>query len=114
DLIGWKRAGGSVPDLLDHITVQHHRNVGTTAAPRLEKDGVSVIGFKSYDQGPAKWQGDTLDFGWFYDEPPFAPYTAGLTPTNASGGIGWITMTPLQGIPPLMQSFLDECGGIPD
>ena len=51
--------------MLDHVSVQHHRNVGTQAAPRYEPDGISVIGFKSYDQGRAKWQGATLDFVWF-------------------------------------------------
>ena len=26
--------------------------------------GWSSLGFKSYDQGRAKWQGETLDFVW--------------------------------------------------
>jgi len=113
DLVGWKRAAGSVPDLLDHVTVQHHRNVGTFAEPRLEKDGISVLGFKSYDQGRAKWQGATLDFVWFDEEPPEDVYVEGLSRTNATGGIVWLTFTPLKGMSAVVQAFVDECG-IPD
>ena len=32
--------------------------------------GNSTLGFKSYDQGRTKWQGETLDFVWFDEEPP--------------------------------------------
>ena len=42
--------------------------------------GNSTLGFKSYDQGRTKWQGETLDFVWFDEEPPQ------LTRTNATGG----------------------------
>jgi phage terminase large subunit-like protein len=113
DLLEWSRASG-VPNLLDSVTVQHYRNLGTAAEPRFEKDGVSVLGFKSYDQGRAKWQGATLDFVWFDEEPPEDVYVEGLTRTNASGGIVWLTFTPLQGYTALVQSFIDACGGIPD
>src|SRR5919197_1553132 len=83
---------------------------GTPAAPRWEKDGISVLGIKSYDQGRPKWQGATLDFVWFDEEPPEDVYVEGLSRTNATGGIVWITMTPLQGMTALLQSFYDECG----
>ena len=111
DVLGWKRASGGVPNLLDHVTVQHHRNVGTDAAPVWQKDGASVLGFKSYDQGRAKWQGATLDFVWFDEEPPEDVYIEGLSRTNATGGIVWLTLTPLQGMTALLQSFHDACGG---
>ena len=32
--------------------------------------GISVIGFKSCDQGREKFQGSSLDFVWFDEEPP--------------------------------------------
>ena len=51
DLIDWSRAGGGVPDLLDSVVVQHWRNTANDPdRPRWEKDGVSTLGFKSYDQ----------------------------------------------------------------
>ena len=110
DIADWKRASGAVPNLLDHVTVRHHRNAGSDDAPVWVPDGISVLGFKSYDQGRAKWQGATLDFVWFDEEPPEDVYIEGLTRTNATGGIVWITMTPLQGMTALLQSFYDECG----
>jgi phage terminase large subunit-like protein len=113
DLLEWSRAAG-VPNLLDSVSVQHYRNVGSNEQPRFEKDGVSVLGFKSYDQGRAKWQGATLDFVWFDEEPPEDVYVEGLTRTNATGGIVWLTFTPLNGMTALVQSFIDACGGIPD
>jgi phage terminase large subunit-like protein len=113
DLIGWARASVGVPNLLDHIRVQHYRNVGTEAEPRWEKDGVSVLIFKSYDQGRAKWQGATLDFVWFDEEPPIDVYIEGLSRTNATGGMVFLTFTPLKGLTEVVQMFIDECG-IPD
>jgi phage terminase large subunit-like protein len=114
DLLEWSRAGGGVPNLLDSVTVQHYRNAGSIAEPCFEKDGVSVLGFKSYDQGRAKWQGATLDFVWFDEEPEEDVYVEGVTRTNATGGIVWLTFTPLKGMTAVVQSFLDACGGIPD
>ena len=36
--------------------------------------GISVIGFKSCDQGREKFQGTSLDFVWFDEEPPYDIY----------------------------------------
>ena len=49
-------------------------------------------------RGRQKWQGETLDFVWFDEEPPFDIYMEGLTRTNASNGIVWLTFTPLLGM----------------
>ena len=75
--------------------------------------GVSTIIFKSYDQGREKWQGDTIDFVWF-DEEPSDPgiYTEGITRTNAGdegrGGIAFMTFTPLLGMSEIVHRFLLE------
>ena len=113
DLLGWARASVGVPNLLDHVRVQHHRNVGTEAEPVYDTDGISVLSFKSYDQGRAKWQGETLDLVWFDEEPPYDVYIEGLSRTNATGGIVYCTFTPLKGFTELVQAFIDECG-MPD
>ena len=34
----------------------------------------------AFDQGRTKWQGETLDFVWFDEEPPRDIYFEGLTP----------------------------------
>lgn len=72
--------------------------------------GLSMIGFKSYDQGRQKWQGETLDFVWLDEEPPMDIYMEALTRTNATGGIVWLTFTPLLGPTEVVNSFVDECG----
>ena len=68
------------------------------------------MGFKSYDQGREKWQGETLDFVWFDEEPPQDVYIEGLTRTNATRGMTYLTFTPLKGISDVVHSFIGECG----
>ena len=69
-----------------------------------------MLGFKTYDQGRTKWQGETLDFVWFDEEPPQDVYIEGLTRTNATGGMVYLTFTPLKGISDVVHSFINECG----
>lgn len=94
DLIECKRASGGVPDCVDTITVRH------------VSGGTSRLTFKTYDQGRERWQGETLNFVWFDEEPPPAIYTEGLTRTNATGGIAWMTFTPLMGMSDVVRRFL--------
>jgi phage terminase large subunit-like protein len=75
-----------------------------------ERDGLSTLTFKSYDQGRTKWQGETLHFVWFDEEPPPDLYTEGLTRTNATDGIVWLTFTPLKGMSEVVMQFKD-CEG---
>jgi phage terminase large subunit-like protein len=72
--------------------------------------GNSTLGFKSYDQGRERWQGETLDFVWFDEEPPLDVYMEGLTRTNATGGMVYMTFTPLLGMSDVVMMFLQECG----
>jgi phage terminase large subunit-like protein len=51
------------PDLLDSIKVMH------------VSGGVSVIGLKSYQRGRESFQGETLDYLWFDEEPPADIFT---------------------------------------
>ncbi|MCL2755920.1 MAG: terminase family protein [Firmicutes bacterium] len=59
--------------------------------------GISKIGFKSCDQGREKFQGTSLDWVWFDEEPPEDIYEECLLRTLDRGGIVWGTMTPLKG-----------------
>jgi phage terminase large subunit-like protein len=70
--------------------------------------GISTLGFKSYDQGREKWQGETLDVVWFDEEPPLDIYSEGLTRTNATGGIVILTFTPLRGLSDVVRMFLSD------
>ena len=67
--------------------------------------GLSTLTFKSYDQGRRKWQGETLDFVWFDEEPPEEIYIEGKTRVNATGGMVWLTLTPLNGLSAVVFSF---------
>jgi phage terminase large subunit-like protein len=84
------------PDLLDSIKVSHISG------------GVSVIGLKSYQRGRESFQGETLDYLWFDEEPPADIYTEGLTRTNINQGPVWVTFTPLLGMSETVRRFLLE------
>ena len=59
--------------------------------------GESRIGFKSCDQGREKFQGTSLDWVWFDEEPPEDIYEECLLRTLDKSGDIWGTMTPLKG-----------------
>ena len=77
----------SSPDggVIDYITV---KNVF---------GGVSRLGFKSADQGREKFQGASLDFVWFDEEPPQDVYRECVMRVMDRKGEIWGTMTPLKG-----------------
>lgn len=94
-IVETKTAPG-VADALDHVKVKHVTG------------GVSLLYFKTYEQGREKWQGETLDVVWFDEEPPQDIYMEGLTRTNATGGIAFMTFTPLLGMSNVVRRFLME------
>ena len=60
--------------------------------------GTSRIGFKSCDQGREKFQGASLDFVWFDEEPPFDIYLECKMRVLDRCGDIFGTMTPLKGL----------------
>ncbi len=60
--------------------------------------GISVIGFKSCDQGREKFQGSSLDFVWFDEEPPKDVYDECRMRVVDKRGDVFGTMTPLKGL----------------
>ncbi|MBQ9485414.1 MAG: terminase family protein [Clostridia bacterium] len=60
--------------------------------------GVSVIGFKSCDQGREKFQGSSLDYVWFDEEPPKDVYEECRMRVIDKNGDIFGTMTPLKGL----------------
>lgn len=60
--------------------------------------GTSVIGFKSCDQGREKFQGTSLDFVWFDEEPPKDIYEECRMRIIDRKGDIFGTMTPLKGM----------------
>ncbi len=60
--------------------------------------GLSKIGFKSCDQGREKFQGTSLDYVWFDEEPSFDIYTECKMRVLDRCGDIFGTMTPLKGL----------------
>lgn len=96
DAITHTKPARGVPNLIDTVRVQH------------ESGGESQLAFKFYEKGRERLQGETLDFVWFDEEPPEDIYTEGLSRTNATGGIVWVTFTPLKGMSNVVRRFLME------
>ena len=55
-----------------------------------------------------KWQADTIDIVAMDEEPPMDIYTEALTRTNATGGIVFVTFTPLLGMSQVVKRYLTE------
>lgn len=87
-----KRARG-VPDAVETILIKH------------ESGETSQIGFKSYKDGREAWQAETLDFIWYDEEPPEDIYTEGVTRTNNTKGVVFLTFTPLLGMSNVVMRF---------
>lgn len=94
-IIDWSPSRG-VADLMDTIEVKHVTG------------GTSQITLKSYEKGREKWQAETLDWVWFDEEPDPEIYTEGVTRTNATKGMVWLTFTPLKGMSGVVKRFLLE------
>ena len=85
-----------VTDAYDTIQVKH------------VSGGVSVLRFKSYEQGREKFQGETIDFFWGDEEPDEKVYSEMLTRITATKGMGYITFTPLKGMSRVVTRYLNE------
>src|SRR5215831_53302 len=96
DALGELVTARGIADLLDTIKVNH------------VSGGQSIIGLKSYLSGREKFQGETLDWVWFDEEPPADIYTEGLTRTNIGNNPVWMTFTPLLGMSEVVRRFLQE------
>lgn len=90
-------ARGAVADAYDTIQVYHH----TKGA----RDGVSTGQFKSYEQGRKKFQGKTNDWNWWDEEPDQDIYEEGNSRWSATGGMSWMTFTPMQGRTHIVETF---------
>lgn len=89
----WSRG---VAEAVDTILIKH------------KSGGWSTLQFKSYEQGRLKWQGASVDFLWFDEEPPYEVYSEGKTRTNATKGICILTFTPLLGMSTVVKRFLEK------
>lgn len=93
-------ARGAVDGAYDNVKVRHFTN-GLA-------DGVSIVFFKSYEQKRRKFQGSTIDGVWWDEEPDQDIYTEGNARWSATGGMSWMTFTPLRGMSGVVKRFLYE------
>jgi phage terminase large subunit-like protein len=102
DIIGKPTAGG-VPESVDTIRIKHYDAKG-------KHDGISVLGFKNYEQDRESFQGTQKSI-WCDEEAPMAIYTEALTRTLSTkpgepNGLMLCTFTPLLGITEVVRSFI--------
>jgi phage terminase large subunit-like protein len=79
-----------------------------TARIRHKSGGVSLIGFKSYDQGRKKFQGTAKHVVWLDEEPPEDVYDECLVRLMTLSGLMLCTFTPLLGLSKVALRFLPE------
>jgi len=99
---------GSIPkaDIGDISTGRGISGAIDTASIKHVSGGWSSLSFKSYERGREKWQGAALELIFMDEEPPIDIYFEALTRTNETGGIIFITCTPLLGMSDVMRRFL--------
>lgn len=101
-IIEWSRARGGVNDAVDTVKVRHISG------------GVSTLGFKSYDQGRAKFQGSAEHWIHLDEEPDdvaiYNECVMRLAGEHVKGKL-ILTMTPLLGMTDVCLKFLQNDGG---
>ena len=88
-----KRAG--VPGAMDTARIAH------------ASGGVSLLGFKSYDQGRKKFQGTAKHVIWLDEEPPEAVYDECMLRLMTTDGLMLCTFTPLEGLTAIALRFME-------
>jgi phage terminase large subunit-like protein len=85
-----------IPGLIDYVTVRH------------VSGGLSRLTVKSYEMSREAFQGASLHVVWADEESDPDIYMELLTRTNATGGIVYMTFTPLRGVSEVVRRFLHE------
>lgn len=96
DSIARTTAKSGVSDAVEFVYVKH------------VSGGESQICLKSYDQRREAFQGSKPRVIWLDEECPEDIYTESLTRTMTNDGRIFLTFTPLQGLTPLVKSFVDQ------
>ena len=82
-----------------------------TARIRHVSGGVSLLGFKAYDQGRRKFQGTAKHVVWLDEEPPADVYDECMLRLMTTDGLMLCTFTPLDGLTEIVQRFLPQLAG---
>jgi|TARA_Y100000310_G_scaffold53466_1_gene49090 phage terminase large subunit-like protein len=96
---GWRQCG--VANVMDTLRVKH------------VSGGTSLCTFKSYEQGPVKFQGVARDGVWLDEEPKdYEIYTESLTRTLDKNGMVIFSRTPLFGMSDIIEHYVKGGNGI--
>lgn len=92
-----KKSVHGVADAVETLLLRH-----------VPTDRISRLTYKTYDQGRLRWQGETLHYVWYDEEPPLDIYSEGKTRVQVKNGITYLTFTPLLGMSEVVMRFLQE------
>ena len=92
----------------DPSTARGIANAYDTVQIRHKSGGISLLQFKSYSQGVARFASATIDFIWWDEEPPEDVYGEGIARITATSGMMFMTFTPLKGVTKVVGRFLYE------
>lgn len=101
DLIGETVRKPGVPNAFDSVLVKFIENGAWTG-------GWSKNYFRAYEQGPKKFMGYRIDWGWGDEEPPADVWSQMLRATFATDGILYITFTPEEGVTQVVYQFMND------
>jgi phage terminase large subunit-like protein len=109
-LIGDSTEPGFIPpDRIGKVTLGHGPGGGIDVLEiRHLSGGISRIGFKSYEQGREKLQGETLDWCWTDEEPPMEAYYECLARLIKTNGLMLVSFTPLHGSNRIVPRFAEH------
>ena len=98
DIVGDPSRRAGVSDAFDTATIQH------------TSGGISLIGFKSYDQGRKKFQGTAKHLVWLDEEPPSDVFDEAMMRTMTTDGLMLCTFTPLEGMTEIAMRYMRALG----
>ena len=82
--------------------------LSTVHAVNGERDGISTMTFKSFEQGAEKMQAELIDWIWVDERCSEEIYSELIARTSATDGILFLSYTPLKGGGQLTYRFLNE------
>lgn len=100
-LVGEPSARRSIADAVDTAQIKH------------ASGGVSILGFKSYDQGRRKFQGTKKHVIWLDEEPPSDVYDECMLRLMTVDGLMLCTFTPLMGLTEIALRYLPDLAPTP-
>lgn len=98
DIVGEPTKRMGVAGAVDTAQIKHQTDG--------KSDGISTLGFKSFDQGRKKFQGTAKHIIWLDEEPPAAVYDECMLRLMTTDGLMLATFTPLEGLTEIALRYL--------